>query len=120
MHATKDWDFTPQKCQVTMLETLESEGDIVVVWKLPKGSTKEQSLWRIVHALEQLVGEQAGFCEEVARIQKSSKRTEGILQELVDQTKAFSDAMELFVWGEHFQGPGRWANWRGQKRQRVF
>ena len=76
---------------------LELEGDVVVVHKMPKGSSKEQLLWRIACALEQLVGEQAGFCEEVARIQKSSKRTEGILQELVDQTKASLDAMELFV-----------------------
>ena len=43
-----------------------------------------------------------GFHKEVARIQESSKRTEGILQELVDQTKASSDVMELFVWGEQF------------------
>ena len=85
-----------------MLEILESEGDDVVVQKMPKGSTNEQSLWRIMCALEQLVGEQAGFHEEVARIQESSKRMEGILQELVDQTKAYSDMMELFVWGECF------------------
>jgi len=83
-----------------MLEILELEGDVVVVWKTPKGSTNEQSLWRIAHALEQLVGEQVGFRKEVARIQESSKRTEGILQELVDQTKASSDVMELFVWGD--------------------
>ena len=36
------------------------------------------------------------------RIQESSKRTEDILQGLVDQTKASSDTMEQFVWGEHF------------------
>jgi len=41
-----------------MPEMLESEGDAVEVQKMPKGSTKEQSLWRIVHVLEQLVGEQ--------------------------------------------------------------
>jgi len=62
----------------------------------------EQSLWRIACALEQLVGEQTGFCEEMARIWESSERTEGILQELVDQTKSSSDALELFVQGEHF------------------
>jgi len=55
-----------------------------------------------MHALEQLVGEQAGFHEEMVRIWESSERTEGILQELVEQTKASSDAMELFMWGEHF------------------
>ena len=85
-----------------MLEILESEGDIVLVQKTPKGSSKEQLLWRIACVLEQLVGEQVSFCEEMARIWESSKRTEGILQELVDQTKASSDMMELFVWGEHF------------------
>jgi len=78
------------------------EGDVVVVQKMPKGSTKEQSLWRIVHVLEQLVGEQAGFHEEMARIWESSERIEGVLQELVAQTKASLDAMELFVCGEHF------------------
>src|SRR5882724_2102526 len=88
--------------QITTLEILESEGDVVVVQKTPKGSAKEQSLWRIVHALEQLVGEQASFCEEMARIWESSKRTEGILQELVDQTKASSDMMDLFLQSEHF------------------
>src|SRR5882724_1652932 len=88
--------------QITTLEILESEGDVVVVQKTPKGSAKEQSLWRIVHALEQPVGEQASFCEEMARIWESSERTESILQELVDQTKASSDAMELFVQGECF------------------
>ena len=84
-----------------MLEILESEGDIVVVWKMPKRSTKDQLLWRIACELEQLVGEQEVFCEEVARIWESSKRTAGILQELVNQTKASSDTMELFVQGEH-------------------
>ena len=74
----------------------------MVVQKTPKGSTKEQLLWRIVCALEQLVGEQAGFRKEVARIWESSERMEGILQELVNQTKASSDVMELFVWGEQF------------------
>ena len=69
---------------------------------MTKGSTKEQSLWRIVHVLEQWVGEQVGFCEEVAKIWESSERMESILQELVDKTKASSDALELFVWGEHF------------------
>ena len=88
--------------QITTLEILESEGDVVVVQKTPKGSAKEQLLWRIVHALEQLVGEQASFCEEMARIWESSKRTEGILQELVNQTKASSDVMELFMRGECF------------------
>src|SRR5882724_4374488 len=73
-----------------------------MVQKMPKESSKEQSLWRIVHVLEQLVGEQASFCEMMARIWESSERMEGILQKLVDQTKASSDAMELFVWGEHF------------------
>ena len=70
---------------------LELEGDVVVVWKMPKGSNMEQRLWRIAHALEQLVGEQVGFQEEMAQIQESSKRVEDILQDLVDQTKAPSD-----------------------------
>src|SRR5882724_12548693 len=91
-----------KRYQVTTLEILESEGDVVVVQKTPKGSTKEQLLWRIVCALEQLVGEQASFHEEMARIQEFSERTEKILQELVDQTKASSDTMELFMQGEHF------------------
>src|SRR5882724_2057153 len=59
-----------------MLEILESEGGIVVVRKMPKGSSKEQLLWRILHALEQLVGEQVSFSEEMVRIQDSSERTE--------------------------------------------
>jgi len=91
-----------KRCWITTWEILESEGDVVVVWKTPKGSAKEQSLWRIAHALEQLVGEQVGFHKEMPRIQESSKRTENILQELVNQTKASSDVMELFVHGEHF------------------
>jgi len=73
-----------------------------MVQKMPKESSKEQSLWRIVHVLEQLVGEQAVFNEEVARIWESSERMEGILQELVNQTKASLDVMELFVQGECF------------------
>ena len=42
---------------------LELEGDVVVVQKMAKGSTKEKLLWRIAHALEKLVGEQVGFCK---------------------------------------------------------
>jgi len=38
-----------------MPEILELEGDIVVVQKMPKWSAKEQLLWRIACALEQLV-----------------------------------------------------------------
>ena len=49
-------------------DILELEGNIVVVQKTPKGSAKEQLPWRVVCTLEQLVGEQASFCEEVARI----------------------------------------------------
>ena len=91
----------------------------MVVQKTPKGSDKEQSLWRIAHALEQLVGDQASFHEEMDRIWESSERMENILQELVNQTKASSDEMELFMQGEHFLRPRRWENWRGQRRQRV-
>ena len=76
---------------------LESEVDVIVVWKMPKGSNKEQALWRIAYALEQLEGEHAGFQEEMAQIQESSERMEDILQDLVDQTKASSDMMELFA-----------------------
>ena len=74
----------------------------MVVWKMPKGPNKEQALWRIAHALEQLMGEQAGFQEEMARIWESSERMEDILQVLVDQTKASLDMMELFMWGKCF------------------
>jgi len=53
-----------------------------------KGSQKEQALWKIVHALEKLVGEQSGIQEELVRIWESSERMEDVLQDLVDQTKA--------------------------------
>jgi len=76
---------------------LELEGDVVVVWKMPKGSNMEQRLWRIAHALEQLVGEQVGFWEEMAWIWESFERMEDILQDLVNQTKASLDMMELFM-----------------------
>ena len=38
----------------------------------------------------------------MAGLQESSKRLEELLQELVNQTKASSDSMELFMQGEHF------------------
>ena len=82
--------------QVAMLEILESEGDMVAVQKTPKGSSKEKSLWRIACALEQLVEDQVSFRGEMVRIWESSIRIKNILQELVDQTKASSDVMELF------------------------
>jgi len=75
---------------------------MVTVQKTPNGSAKEQLLWRVVHALEQLVEEQVSFCEEIVGIWESSERTENILQELVNQTKASSDMMELFMQGECF------------------
>src|SRR5882724_315557 len=66
-HAPQRNGTSPNKRhQITILEILELEGDIVVVQKMPKGSAKEQSLWRIAHVLEQLVGEQASFHEEMA------------------------------------------------------
>ena len=43
-----------------------------------------------------------GIQEELARSWELSERQEEILQDLVDQTKASSDAMELFTWGECF------------------
>ena len=46
-----------KRCRITTPEVLESEGDVIVAWKMPKGSNKEQVLWRITHALEQLVDE---------------------------------------------------------------
>jgi len=64
----KEWDFTPQKVLDNHTGILESEGEVVVVQRMPKGCAKEQSLWRIVHVLEQLVGEQVGFHEEMAKI----------------------------------------------------
>jgi len=62
------------------------------------------------------VEEQASFCEEMARIWESSKRMENILQDLVDQTKASLDAMELFMRGEFFPkdlGDGKTGGVRG-------
>ena len=38
----------------------------------------------------------------MVRIWESSERTEDILQDFVDQTKASSDAIKLFAWGECF------------------
>jgi len=102
-----------------MLEILESEGDVVAVRKMPKGYAKEQLLWRIEHALEQLVEEQASFHEEMARIWESSKRMENILQELVDRTKASLDAMELFMQGECFLKTWEMGKPEGQRRQSV-
>jgi len=86
-----------KKCQVAMPEILESGSDTMRVWKTPKGSWKEQVLWKIAHVLEQLVGEQMGIWEEMVMIWEFSERQEDILQDLVDQTKALSDAMELFT-----------------------
>ena len=43
-----------------------------------------------------------GIWEEMVKIQESSERQEDILQDLVNQTNASSDAMELFMWGECF------------------
>ena len=81
----------------------------------------------MAHMLEQLVGEQMGIWEEMVKIQESSERQEDILQDLVNQTKASLDAMELFMWGEHFlrvlemeklEGPGEVENvlWRQRRR----
>jgi len=48
-------------------------------------------------------GGRAGkFFQRDVRIWESSERMEGILQELVYQTKASLDTMELFMWGECF------------------
>jgi len=41
---------------------------------MPKGSSKEQVLWKIVQALEQLVGEQLEIGKEMARRWESSER----------------------------------------------
>jgi|SRR5882724_2250658 len=43
-----------------------------------------------------------GIREECAMIQESSERQEEILKDLVNQTNSSSDAMELFMQGEHF------------------
>jgi len=91
--SNRHWIMTP--------EVLESGSDDARVQKMPKGSWNELALWKIAHTLEQLVGEQSGIWDELVQIQKSSERTEDVLQELVDQTKAYSDVMELFVSGEH-------------------
>jgi len=39
---------------------------------------------------------------ELVWIWESSERWEEVLQDLVDQTKASLDVMELFIWGEYF------------------
>jgi len=48
------------------------------------------------------VGEQSGIWEELVRIWELSERMDDGLQDLVDQTKASSDAMEQFTQGECF------------------
>ena len=48
------------------------------------------------------MGEQVGIWEKMLKIQESSERQEDILQDLVNQTKASSDVMESFTWGEFF------------------
>jgi len=52
--------------------------------------------------VEHLVGEQVGIREELVWIWELSERWEDILQNLVDQTKASIDTMELFSQGECF------------------
>src|SRR5882724_1329397 len=73
-----------KRCWVSTLEVLELGSDDTRVWKTSKGSQKEQTLWKIVHALEQLEGEQSGIWEEMVKIQESSERMEDIPQDLVD------------------------------------
>ena len=48
-----------------------------------------------MHALEDLVGEQAGLWE-------SAEWQEDLLEELVANTKVIADMMDLFTWGECF------------------
>ena len=58
-----------------MLEMLELGSDTAKIWKTPKGSWKEQALWAIAHALEQLVGEQTGIWEDLFGIWERSHLT---------------------------------------------
>jgi len=101
-----------------MPEILELEGDIVVVWKCPR-VCKEQSLWRTVCALEQLVGEQASFLQrdgqDLGVFQEDRKYPSGIGR----SNQASLDAMELFVQGECFLRTQEMGKPEGQKRRRV-
>jgi len=58
----------------------------------------EWVLWEIASSLEHLVEEQVGIREELVQIQILSERCEDVLQDLVNQTKASSDVLELFTW----------------------
>ena len=80
---------------MTTPEVLETASDTVEVWKTPKMSGREQAWWAIAHALEDLVGEQA-------QLQESAEWQEGLLEELVSNTKVITDAMDLFMRGENF------------------
>jgi len=43
-------DSSPSKrCRPTTLEVLEMGSDTTKVWKMPKGSQKEQALWESLH-----------------------------------------------------------------------
>src|SRR5882724_3708582 len=76
-------------------EVLEMASNMAEVRKTPKTSGREQSQWAIAHALEDLVGEQA-------RLWESTEWQEGLLEELVSNTRVIADVMDLFMWGEHF------------------
>jgi len=76
-------------------EILEMASETMEVQKTPKSSGREQGQWEMAHVLEDLVGEQA-------QLRESVERQEALMEELVSNTKVIADAMDLFMWGEHF------------------
>ena len=74
-------------------EILETASETAEVRKTPKTSGREQGRWAIAHVLEDLVGEQA-------RLWESTERQEGLLEQMVSNTKVIMDAMDLFMQGE--------------------
>ena len=80
---------------MTTLEILETASETAEVRKTPKSSRREQARWAIAHALEDLAREQG-------LLRESAERKEELLEDLVSNTKIITDAMDLFMQGEHF------------------
>src|SRR5882724_13054368 len=80
---------------MTTPEILEMASETAEVRKTPKLSRREQAWWAMAHALEDLVREQV-------LLQESAEWQEGLLEELVSNTKVIADVMDLFTRGEHF------------------
>jgi len=62
----------------------------------------EKALWSVARAVEGLASGQAAITKELAKIRKSTLRSEEHFELITDNVKSLADSMEMFTRGDRY------------------